>query len=306
MQKFLLRSLYFLLPLVIFFSYMEYSLGRINNSYTYKKECLEKQMKSIEVLVLGSSQATYGINPDYFSLKGFNLSNISQTLFYDTQLTLSHVDKMPKLKYVVITLSYFSLGTQMHDGIESWRDYYYSQFWDISYPELDQVDIKRYSKLFLYTPQMSLKYLENGFQTNLVDGFKSNGFVGLTSANPNTRISDSLGRKRAEFHTQSYKVKRFNENVRDLERLISQLQKRNITPIIITPPVLPTYYRHIDSTIVKKNSQAVAYITGKHHCRYFSYFTDSRFALPDFYDNDHLNSSGAEKFSKILTREIFK
>jgi hypothetical protein len=99
MKKFFLKLLCLLVPLLLFFIYLEFNLGKIPNSYSFKRECLEKRLDSIEVLVLGSSQVTYGINPNYFKLKGFNLSNISQSLYYDTRLTLKYVDKIRVKQY---------------------------------------------------------------------------------------------------------------------------------------------------------------------------------------------------------------
>jgi len=131
---------------------MEYGLGKIENSYTLKKEQLESKLDLIEVLVLGSSQAARGIDPFCFTMKGYNVANISQSLYYDTRITLTYLDKMPKLKYVIINISYFSLGYQLKDCSELWRDYFYSQCWNIDYYELEKFDIKRYSKFFLYTP----------------------------------------------------------------------------------------------------------------------------------------------------------
>lgn len=305
MKKFLKKSL-LLVPLLLFFLYWEYNLSKISNSYSFKKESLEKRLDSIQVLVLGSSQVTYGVNPDYFKLKGFNLSNISQSLFYDTRLTLKYIDKMRNLKYVIINVSYFSFGFQLIDGIEKWRDYYYSQFWGINFPEIDKYDFKKYSKVFLYTPKIAFSYFQKGFHVNLVGNFASNGYLKIDSANSYHNISDTFGHQRVLCHTKYYKESRFKGNREDLELLVSELKKRNIKPVIVTPPVLPTYYNFADKSILEKNHRAINEICSKYKCDYFNYFTDKRFVKRDFWDNDHLNFIGAEKFSKIINEEILK
>jgi hypothetical protein len=306
MRKFLLKLVYLIIPLVLFFFYLEYNLGKIPNSYSFKRESLEKRLDSTEVLVLGSSQVTYGINPDYFKLRGFNLSNKSQSLYYDTRLTLKYVDKMPNLKYVMINISYFSFGFQLADGIEKWRDYYYSQFWGINFPELDKYDLKRYSKIFLYTPQVAFSFLKQGFHVNLVGDYMKNGCLKIDTVNNNQNISDRLGCQRVLFHDKYYKESRFKENQKDLELLVSELTKRNITPIIVTPPVLSTYYKFVNKEKLKRNHDVINAICLKYQCNYFDYFTDSRFEQRDFHDNDHMNFVGAEKFSKIINEEILE
>jgi len=282
---------------------MEYNLGEISNSYNYKRKCLERGLDTVQVLVLGSSQATYGINPDYFSLKGFNLSHLSQSLYYDSHLALRYIDKMPKLKYVIINVSYFSFNYQLMDGTEGWRDYYYSQFWGIDFNEIPLFDLKRYSKIFLYNPIASLSYFKRGFRVDLIEGYKPNGYLIADTVKNSLNISDSLGHQRVMLH-ESYKEFRVKENKNELDLLISELKKRNIEPVIVTPPVFSTYYKYVDKARLKKNIDAINTICTKYKCNYFNYFCDSRFIQRDFIDNDHMNFMGAEKFSKILNNEI--
>jgi hypothetical protein len=306
MRKFFLKLLFFILPLLLFSIYLEFNLGKIQNSYNFKRTNFEKQLGTIEVLVLGSSQVTNGVNPEYFNLKGFNLSNISQSLYYDQKLTLAYVDRMPKLKFVIINVSYFSLGNQLIDGIEAWRDYYYYQFWNINFPELDRYDLRRYSKIFLYTPKAAFSYLKQGFHINLASGFHQNGYLKVDTTNNSINISDSLGYQRVKLHDKYYRESRFNENIKELELLVRELKKRNITPVIVTPPVLSTYYKFANKTKLKRTEEVINAICLKYNCGYFNYFTDNRFVSKDFRDNDHLNFVGAEKFSKIINNEILE
>ena len=303
MKKFLIKSCIIIIPIAIFVMYMEINLGKIQNHYNYKRKCFESQLDSIQVLVLGTSQAYFGINPDYFSLKTFNLSEFNQSLYYDNKITLKYLDKMPKLKYVIINISYFSFGQQIIDGIEPWRDYYYSQFWDIDYPTIDKLDAKYYSKIFVYIPSLSLKYLSQGFKVDL-ELPNNNGFK-MAYTSKNTIINDSTGKNRVDIHNAYYKGgNKYSEHINELTQLISTLKKRNITPIIITPPVYKTYSKYADINILKNNTISINNICNYYKCYYYNYFTDSRFIKDDFKDDDHLNFIGAEKFSKILNNEV--
>ena len=38
---------------------------------------------------------------------------------------------------------------------------------------------------------------------------------------------------------------------------------------------------------------------------YYDFMADDRFSVDDFYDQDHLNESGADKFTKLLSDTIF-
>jgi hypothetical protein len=122
-SKFSTKLLIFLIPIFIILGFFELGLRGIPNSYNTKRAYYENQLDTIEILVLGSSQALEGINPEFFERKGFNLSNVSQSFYYDSQLTLKYIDQMKRLKCVIITVSYFSLWYQIYDIKESWRDY---------------------------------------------------------------------------------------------------------------------------------------------------------------------------------------
>jgi hypothetical protein len=303
MKKFLIKAVWFATPLLLFLAYMEFKLGGVQNNYNFKKACLENRLDSIEVLVLGSSQAMYGISPEFFSLKAFNLGNASQSLYYDTRLALKYYERMPSLTHVIITVSYFSFDYQVIDGPEKWRDFYYSQFWDIEYPGANNYDIRNYSKIALYRPDSSFAYLLQDFDVSLVK-CSVNGDLKMDTSDNHLNISDSLGYERIRLHTTYNNEKHFNDNVSDLDFLVMQLKKNKIKPVIVTPPVFSTYYKFADKIKVKKNLEAINMICLKYNIEHYDYFNDSRFVQGDFFDNDHLNFVGAEKFTGILDEEI--
>jgi hypothetical protein len=63
LKKYALRLIIFLLPLVSLFGMLEYKLSLIPNSYSYKKQLIEKNAGKIQILVLGSSHAYNDFNP---------------------------------------------------------------------------------------------------------------------------------------------------------------------------------------------------------------------------------------------------
>ena len=304
MTKFFKKILILLIPVLLVMALFEYKLGKISNLYNTKRASLEDQLDSINVLVLGNSQTLLGVNPDYFSQKGFNLSNMSQSIFYDKELCLKYIDRMKNLKCVIINVSYFSLWHQLHDDKEGWRDYFYTHFWDIRYPGLKWHDSKSYSLLMLYTPQEAVKYATHLFREDFSQNLDRNGWLGYDTLQNNAFISDSAGKARAEFHDGLCWPSRYNEIYSTLETLVDECRKHNVEVVFITTPVLPTYYTYTDPEIEIKNSAAIKGLCHKYSCQYFDYFRDNRFTVNDFYDNDHLNFIGATKLSRIIDADI--
>jgi len=303
-KKFVFKGMIFILPLLIFLGFVEYKLHGIPNGYNKKRVQLERQLDSIDVLVLGSSQALHGINPAWFSCKGFNVANNSQSLFYDTQIALKYLDRMKHLKCVVVTISYFALWNQLSDLPEDWRDSFYYYYWDIKYPGLKMMNAKNYSLIMLYGTQNALQYTAEGFHEDLAKDMNPNGWIRIDTIPNNPQISDESGKERVKFHDKIRHDYRIAENIALLENLISECKKRGVDVAFVTPPVYETYYKYTDPKVILRNNFEIERLCKKYGCKYYDYLNDRRFTFKEFNDNDHLNFIGAMKFSKLINTDV--
>ena len=302
--RLLLKVLLLLFPLFLILFYWESQLRRIPNSYNFKRWNLEKNLDTLEILVTGSSHALYGINPDYFSCKGFNLANISQSMYYDAELALKYIDRLPKLKAVLITISYFSFGYKLEICQESWRSYYYNYFWGIKSGSLKWDDPKMHSLISLYSLRLTQSYALKNFKVNLAQDYQTNGWMRSEKIGTVSAINDSTGKERADLHTKNMRFDVFDENRDNLERLLRKLRKKGIASFFVIMPVYNTYEKFTDPAINKRNHELIEYFLKKYEIRCFDYSNDTRFEIKDFANNDHLNYMGADKLSKIINQEI--
>ena len=83
-------------------------MRKLPNSYSIKKDNFESSLDSIKILFLGSSEPLDDIDPGQLDAKGYNLAALWQRLYYDKELTLRYVDRMPDLKIVFISISTIS------------------------------------------------------------------------------------------------------------------------------------------------------------------------------------------------------
>jgi hypothetical protein len=286
--------------------YYEIELNNIMNSYNTKRSQLEKQKDSLQLLVLGNSQVLRGINPEFFhNVIGYNLANVGQSIFYDCRITLKYLDKLPKLKYVLIGVSYVAMGYQIHTAAESWRDYYYEQFWGIAYPGLDWFDLRRYSKIVLYGPDSSISYSLKKFNVNLAQGYRNNGWAYIDTITIDHTFDEKTLKKIANSINLTYlRANVLKSNCDDLKWLIIALKMKHITPVVLTLPVYTIFSKYA----AEKNTffTLLSNICKEQNCLFYNYFDDSRFHRADYYDYLHLNFVGAEKFSKIIDEEVLK
>ncbi len=293
-----------MLPLLLLFGTVEVKLASMPNTYSQKRADLESQLNSIQILVLGPSHALHGIDPAAFSHKGYNLANASQSLFYDKELTLRYLDRMPALRLVLIPISYNSLYTQLQDSKENFRCWFYSKYWGIEAPGMTALDLRRYSGIALYTPQTTWEFICKGFRLDLLEGLASNGYLRYDTTDCLKNISFTLGAKRVELYRRMMKEEHYAENVELLTNLVSTLRQRNIQVCFITTPVFKTFARYCETSVFQSNLAALKDICSSHGCGYKNYFNDPRFSIKDFYDNDHLNFIGATRFSAMLDSEV--
>lgn len=70
--------------------------------------------EGIETAVFGDSHSHRGIAAEYFSTKSFNFSYTSQDLYYSNAMLHRLEAELPRLKNIILNVSYFSLGYQAH------------------------------------------------------------------------------------------------------------------------------------------------------------------------------------------------
>ncbi len=300
-KQIVIKLFIFLLPLVIAFGFIEYKLRTKHfvSSYAAKKYYLEKQLDNVETLVVGSSQMFNGIDVGYFNNNAFNIANVSQTLYYDKRLTLQYLPKLPKLKTVIVGVSYFSFFYQLCDTPEDWREEFYADYYSINGCKYKQ---KNWLYLKTYQPKQALSLAFNNFKDESASTILANGFQPKFMQKD---ISDSLGLERVKVHNEENFANRRKEIETDLEDFVQKLTTKNIKVVFVTMPVFTTYSRHCNKNIIEQNTSFVNQLCKKYNCKYLNYFTDERFVKDDFEDNDHLKNNGAKKLSTIINDTLF-
>jgi hypothetical protein len=302
--KFLFRMLIFLIPVVAVGWYMESQLEKQPNSYKLKRYYFEKNIDSIEVLVLGSSHAMNDVNPEFIRKNTFNLANSSQSLYYDSRLCLGYLHRMNSLQTVVITVSYFSLWMQLSDTRESWRDYFYYKFWGISEQTFPWYDLKKSSYTMMYGPSTALKYVTGIARDESIPRMSEQGWFRKEVVFPNNNLTAEAGAAKVNADNRTMHEKHFNRNVEILETLIKELQAGNIQVVFLSTPISVEYRRFTNKEINRINKKTIGDICHKYHCPWYDYNEDPRFTADDFNDLEHLNYIGAEKLSRILDGEL--
>lgn len=311
MRQFLLKAILIVLPLVIVLGYIEYRLSIVSVSYSQKKYELEAQLDQIEVLVLGSSNAYFGVNPHFFSKKGFNLAYRGQWPYYDLKFIEKYLDQMPKLKLVIYPVNYFTLGTKVYQQSEDWRLFFYAQYHHILPPKKGKfvrmnkvLEPRLLSKVALFAEQIPY-YLRHG-STQINGGEPDEDMSGwLNAGTKPCDLSQNIGFTGATAHNAVVEPRNFKMNLKTVTSIVKKLQAKHIDFVILELPELSYYTDHLDPDKTAAMEQSITDFARKNKVTFINYLNDKRFTLNDFTDMpDHLNANGAEKITKTINEEI--
>lgn len=302
------------LPLILILAYSEYRLSFLNTIYYTKRVALEHQIDKVEVLVTGSSNTVYGVAPEAFSQKGFNLAFLGNGMSFDAELVRKFLPRMPQLKSVVLTVNYFTLGLDYATFSQSWRQFFLRQNFNIPINPTNNVlydfefwvNPRNFSKIALYGDQARDNVGKNHSSPVDIITSPSGWFdAGDISGDEQTQ---KLGKAAAEAHNSTVEVRNFSSNLRYWESLIPLLQKNNIASVIVLLPTDVSYYSHLDKAKFDLMKQELNKFAYRQHIKFIDYTGDPRFSLSDFtmVMPDHMNAHGALKFSKILDDEFIK
>lgn len=299
MRKFILKLLLFLLPFVVMFILMEIFYRSVPNNYSLKYEQLEKNLPSIEVLFFGDSHCLYGLNPSYFQSKSFNLSNVSQTLYFDKLLFDHYVDKLPRLKQVVFCIEYTNLSQKDNSGDDSWRKFYYRKFMKIDVPLISSFDPRNYLLVLTQSFYKSRDLIKRYVKKGTILDCDSLGWG--TNYKKADRISPAKVARERAIVQEDGSID-FELNKGRIDSIIQKCQQRKIQVVIVSMPQTRIYEHYLNQDKLQKIKETCSAFHYQHpnDVYYLNLFDDPRFSEEDFYDADHLNDQGARKCSNIV------
>lgn len=299
--NYLRKILFFSLPVIILFLVVEILLWLIPNDFSYRYNRIIAKSDSIENLILGGSHAYYGLNPSNISPVTFNLSYVSQSLQLDYLVLDKLIDSLPKLKCVVIAVSYATFPQTWEEGEQKWRKYYYYRYYHIK--PLYESWIHKYYPEIAFIPFSKCL-------SKIVDFIKGRSLITCTDYGwcPGYKTSYKLKdiEKKAEMAASRHEhgTMNFTPGIEMLNRILKLCRKHDIEVILVTFPSRPEYRKYVNQAKFEKMIKvSEEYSKNNTFVKYYNYSEDKRFIPDDFYDSDHLNTRGAEKFSEIFRNE---
>ena len=305
MKKFIINTLLISLPLFVLGFGMEFLLRQIPNDYKLKNDYLKQHSNEIETLILGSSHSFYGIDPNYFTSKTFNVANVSQTLDYDYEIIKNYQDNFKNLKTIVLPISYFTLYGKLEEDTESWRVKNYTIYYGMNTS----------NKISDYSEVLSTQFKANLLRLGSYYVKKKSNItcneLGWGNAYTSEKAKDlnKTGINAASRHSKDITIKKskdiLDKNNFLLDSIVIWSKKRGIKIIFITPPAFESYRNNLNKPQLQIMENTIENVISKNkNCSYYNLLNDNSFIAKDYYDADHVSEIGAKKLSNIINEKV--
>lgn len=298
MKRFLRDIGLFAIVALMFFGALEWVAESIPNSYTYKREYIERHGGQIRTLILGSSNAYDGLNPSVLP-HTFNLSNSSQTLEDDYRLLTKYIDSMDSLQTVIVGLDYHALGATSQAN----RRTYYTIYMDL-YPRWP---LSKYS-FEVCNPEMLVKKIIKYAVSRDVTRCDSLGQrVGHTKDAAETGaewwnkdVLSLVENDKLEIGNCRLEIE---ENTRYLREIVYICNSHGVKPVIVQMPVMEEYKKKLPKEQVALMNEVLLSLGGSVIC-----IDASEWEIPDdgWYNATHLTKEASEEFTMKCTTILVK
>lgn len=296
MKKFIYKNILFLLPIVVIALSVEL-YNRVNNTFYAKKNYIEKNQKSIEVLVLGSSQTWRAINPEYMTVQCAPLAHGGSAFNIDYLLFQEFVEKLPNLKVVILETSYHTFDDNRNS---KWSKNHL--FW-IYY------GINNYGKhipksdyfLFTANPKAYLKKMWSSSIFPEFGQFNKYGFITSSNETLETGHYDSLFLKNRHVYEN---IGNYKKNKDLIKSIINICEERNLDVILFSPPKYFTYNENYNVKKLARRDSILSIYKDRNGVSIWNYERKWEKDTKVFYNEDHLNVDGAKKITLEIDKKL--
>ncbi len=304
--RFLKYCLGFFIPVIIAYVILEILVLKLPINYKVFGNYFNAHSNEIELMALGSSQMKCGFNPEFSGESAINFASTSQHHNEDFHILKGTQNRIPKLKYVLLEVSYNHLELPHHPN-DYWKNTAYLKYYGVNAFERQTYFKDRL--VYLSNPRFySNKLVDHYFyKTDKSElnkyGFDTNNFEGAFKE-LNYDESKIAKHKFRIINREDRAV--FKKNTTYLFEMLDYLKSQNLNVIVCTLPLYKTYLNDRNRNIVKRRDSVLDAIK-RHYGNVviLNKEADSiQFTVKDFLNENHLNPIGAKKFTALLNQKI--
>jgi len=297
---------------------------------------LEKE--NIQIMVLGNSHSFHAVKAERMRRRAYNFAYGAQDLYYSLAVFEKFRPKLHSAKYLVMNVSSFAFGYRMSDNHKT----LIPQYTRLGIPEEAAPAASALSSETVVSPLLPEEGRRAGDRFRLEDWFLKSWFyryrlffvkrlLHLESsrllppepppppkaafANLIFHLKEALhpvtAKERAKYYMEEFYDARYESREKAyLRALFDEALGSGMKVFLVKIPVTEDYKKNLDAEFLKNHRKNLAEVLSSYEKNPRVVLLDlskaGNFGPDDFFDPDHLNDAGAEKFTKLLDAAIEK
>ena len=271
-----------------------------------------------KTVIVGASHSATSINPDFFE-NTISLSRSGEPIFFTYYKIKKILENNPSIKKVIFSISSIHISKYAErsffkggSGSRIFSLEYYMFVDDFNDPLLPIFNADRAVASLKYDIGLPFNYMEDlkvslNYYTNKIDLNQYKYFGGYESLQGSKVDLDTLT-KRIIFYFGDKKVQDSyelsNVGITSIKRIMSLAEKFDIDIHIINTPMHKHFYQRVPDFFRTNYYQLIEEVTNNYKNIYFHDYANMPFPDEHFLDGDHLNSKGADVFSKKIASDF--
>ncbi len=293
----------FFTPVIAAVLWVEYLTLQIPSAYPILEKQLDEESNQIETLILGSSQIMSAVNAEWLGSPTLNMASGSQHHDTDFHLLKGLLPRLPKLKTVVLEVSYSHFELP-HNGPEFYKNSLYLKYYNVNC--FDRFTYFKDRLIYLSNPKVYSERLEDYYIDDKAPfNFNRYGF----------NFSDTYGQfVKVDFDIEkieampNFKINQipnlllFKENSDYFLEMLEFLKDNDLNVVICTVPMYYTYLdKRIPEILERRNSVLVKVSQNYTNVMILNAEeTGATYSVMNFWNQSHLSPSGARLFTAQL------
>ncbi|WP_410005372.1 hypothetical protein [Aequorivita nionensis] len=262
--------------------------------------------QEIEVMAFGSSQMKCGFNPALSDESAINFASTSQHHNEDFHILKGTIDRLPKLKHVLLEVSYNHLELPYHPN-DYWKNTIYLKYYNVN--AFERPTWFKDRLVYLSNPRFYSHKLMDYYFYKIDDsqlneyGFDTNNYEGAFK---------KLNYDETKLAAHKFKIitredtSIFKKNTIYLFEMLDYAKAENLKVIVCTLPLYKTYLKERNPNVVRRRDSVLSVIKKKYsNVILLNVETDTlQFTVKDFLNENHLNPDGAKKFTALVNQKL--
>ncbi len=314
-----------LVALCIFFAillaarFMDRIFFRPESVFSRTVKGFEEQKDQIQILFMGQSDMKYAIVPKAMPYKSYNFADLGEN-YIGTYLKLKyHIDRMPRLKIIVLGLSLPNFSSTRMNWIER-RNFSLSNYF--SYGYITPQDFKELykrkgfivvgQKISSFSPLLDRAQLKF-FQKNIKKWVRNepihktvieDGYIRVLGS----AVIEGLAERRVHTHFDENNKDDFDKDLLSyFEKILILCHQRGIKVVTLMIPTTDYYLKYAEKYMTKAALYEKVLTNPKFSPYIYKHLDYLNLYVKDhtlFVDADHLNHKGATVFSERIASEL--